>query len=194
MLITDCWHLVCQLAECFLRRVETESTWYADHYLAYCTSPGWWMMTSVEQSVEWLVENQKYSEKTYPSVALSTTNPTWLDAGSNQGRLGGNSGLTPELRYGLACRFTLYSTSYTVLRDVGVRNRDNCWVISSHSNHTYSFWPSLHNWERTLSLLGPPVLPCPVTVPCYLTHKCNRIWSRYFIYWNAEYDFCYWFR
>jgi hypothetical protein len=31
---------------------ETESAWYVDPYLAYCTSPGWYMM-SVEQSVEW---------------------------------------------------------------------------------------------------------------------------------------------
>jgi hypothetical protein len=29
------------------------STWYVGHYLAYCTSPGWWMM-SVEHSVEWV--------------------------------------------------------------------------------------------------------------------------------------------
>jgi hypothetical protein len=32
--------------------VEFESTWYCDHCLAYCTSPGWWIMMSVEQSVE----------------------------------------------------------------------------------------------------------------------------------------------
>jgi hypothetical protein len=30
----------------------------------------------------------KYSEKTHPSAALSTTNPTWLDLGSNPGRRG----------------------------------------------------------------------------------------------------------
>jgi hypothetical protein len=34
---------------------ETESTRNIGHYLAYCISPGWWMMMmSVEQSVEWL--------------------------------------------------------------------------------------------------------------------------------------------
>jgi hypothetical protein len=32
---------------------ETESTWYVGHCLAYCTSPGWYMMMSVESSVEW---------------------------------------------------------------------------------------------------------------------------------------------
>jgi hypothetical protein len=31
---------------------ETESTWYVGHKLAYCTSPGWQVM-SVEQAVEW---------------------------------------------------------------------------------------------------------------------------------------------
>jgi hypothetical protein len=30
----------------------------------------------------------KYSEKTYPSATLSTTNPTWHNLGSNLGRLG----------------------------------------------------------------------------------------------------------
>jgi hypothetical protein len=31
-----------------------QSTWHVDHHLDYSTSPGWWMMMSVEQSVEWL--------------------------------------------------------------------------------------------------------------------------------------------
>jgi hypothetical protein len=35
----------------FLCWGETESTWHVSHYLAYCTSPGRWMM-NVEQSVE----------------------------------------------------------------------------------------------------------------------------------------------
>jgi hypothetical protein len=43
----------------FLRWGETESTWYIDHYLAYCTSPGQRMMLSVEQSVEWLAEESE---------------------------------------------------------------------------------------------------------------------------------------
>jgi hypothetical protein len=38
---------------CFLVG-ETECTWHVDHYLTYCTSPGWWMMMIVEQSLEWL--------------------------------------------------------------------------------------------------------------------------------------------
>jgi hypothetical protein len=33
--------------------VMRQSTWYIGHYLAYCTSPRWWMMISVYQSVEW---------------------------------------------------------------------------------------------------------------------------------------------
>jgi hypothetical protein len=32
------------------------SPWYVGNYLAHCTSPGWWKMMSVEQSVEWLAE------------------------------------------------------------------------------------------------------------------------------------------
>jgi hypothetical protein len=36
----------------FLGRGETESIWYAGHYLAYCTSPEDMTMMNVEQSVE----------------------------------------------------------------------------------------------------------------------------------------------
>jgi hypothetical protein len=52
--------------------------------LAYCTSPrcrvwrDWW-------NEDWQGK-PKYSEKTCPSATLSTTNPTWLDPGSNPGR------------------------------------------------------------------------------------------------------------
>jgi hypothetical protein len=50
--------------------------------LAYCTS----LRMIVEQLVEWrLAGETKYSEKTCPSATLSTTNPTWPDAGSNPG-------------------------------------------------------------------------------------------------------------
>jgi hypothetical protein len=43
----------------------------------------------------------KYSEKTSPSAILSTTNPTWPDPGSNQGRHVGNPA-TNRLSYGAA--------------------------------------------------------------------------------------------
>jgi hypothetical protein len=33
--------------------VHEPTTWYVGHYLAYCTNPGWWIITSVEKSVEW---------------------------------------------------------------------------------------------------------------------------------------------
>jgi hypothetical protein len=46
--------------------------------------------------VEWQ-EKPEYSEKTFPSDALSTTDPGGLDPGSNPGRRGGK----PELRHGL---------------------------------------------------------------------------------------------
>jgi hypothetical protein len=38
----------------FLELGENKSTSHVGHYLAYCTSPEWWMMMSVEQSVEWM--------------------------------------------------------------------------------------------------------------------------------------------
>jgi hypothetical protein len=50
---------------------ETESTWYCGHYLAYCTSPGWWVWSS-RCNENWQGK-PKYSEKTCPSATLSTT-------------------------------------------------------------------------------------------------------------------------
>jgi hypothetical protein len=41
------------------------------------------------------------SDKTCPSAALSTTNPTWLDPGLNPGRRGGKPA-TNRLSYGAA--------------------------------------------------------------------------------------------
>jgi hypothetical protein len=43
----------------------------------------------------------KYSEKTFPSTTLSTTNPTWLDPGLNLNRRGGKPA-TNRLSYGAA--------------------------------------------------------------------------------------------
>jgi hypothetical protein len=43
----------------------------------------------------------QYSEKTCPSVSLSTTNPTRPDLGSNSGRCGGKPA-TNRLSYGTA--------------------------------------------------------------------------------------------
>jgi hypothetical protein len=66
---------------------ENESTWYVGHYLAYCTSHGWWWEWS-NQWNDWQ-EKPKYSEKTCPNATLSTTNLTWPDLGSNSGRRSG---------------------------------------------------------------------------------------------------------
>jgi hypothetical protein len=46
-------------SDIFLECGETESTWYVVHYLAYSTSPGWWIMMSVKQTVEWLDDWQE---------------------------------------------------------------------------------------------------------------------------------------
>jgi hypothetical protein len=50
--------------------------------------------------------NPKDSEKTCPSATLSTTNPTWLDPGSNPGRRGGKPA-TNRLSYGAALKSLL---------------------------------------------------------------------------------------
>jgi hypothetical protein len=59
----------------------------------------WWVWSS--RWNENCQEKPKYTEKTYPSATLSTTNPTWPDLGSNRGRRGGKPA-TNRLSYGTA--------------------------------------------------------------------------------------------
>jgi hypothetical protein len=54
----------------------------------------------------WAIGVMKYSEKTCPSVTLSTTNPTWPDPGSNPGRRDGKPA-TNRLSYGAALKDVL---------------------------------------------------------------------------------------
>jgi hypothetical protein len=86
----------------FLGWGESESIWYISHYLAYCTSPGWYKTVSVEQSVEWeLAGKTKLLRENLLQCHFSTTNPTWPDVGSNLGCHGGRPA-TNRLNYGTA--------------------------------------------------------------------------------------------
>jgi hypothetical protein len=71
--------------------------------MAYFASPGWWWWW--EWSSRWneWQGKSKYSEKTCPSAALSTTDPTWPDQGSNPGHRGGIPA-TNRMSYGTAAR------------------------------------------------------------------------------------------
>jgi hypothetical protein len=72
-------------------------------FLAYSTSPRWWWMMSVEQSVEWLAGKTKVLGKTCPSDTLSTTNPTWPNLGCHGGKP-----VTNCLSYGTATSLTQF--------------------------------------------------------------------------------------
>jgi hypothetical protein len=60
----------CQLFEVpffsFLGWGETESTWYISHYWAYCTSSRWYMMMSVEHSMEWVAKETEVLRENLP--------------------------------------------------------------------------------------------------------------------------------
>jgi hypothetical protein len=107
--------------------------------LAYCTSPGCWWMRGVEQSVECLTG--KYSEKACPTAALSTTNPSWPDPGSNQGRRAGKPE-PPELRHGLKHLGPWYSTNKIIgrklvsLRRIWRHSQLQMSAATSESNYT----------------------------------------------------------
>jgi hypothetical protein len=75
---------------------------------------GWWWVWSNRWN-DWQGK-LKYSEKTCPSAALSTTNPTCLDLSSNQGRRGGKP-TTNRLSY---------STANCHVPFVYIQNRQTC--------------------------------------------------------------------
>jgi hypothetical protein len=70
--------------------------------LAYCTAQNdiWGWLWSNWWNEDWQGK-PKYSEKTWPSAILSTTNPTWPDPCANPGRRGGKPA-TNRLSYGAA--------------------------------------------------------------------------------------------
>jgi hypothetical protein len=74
---------------------ETESACYCDHYWPVVPAPDdrWWWLWSNWWNGDWQGK-PKYSEKTYPSATLSTTNPTWRDPGSNPAAAVGSQRLT----------------------------------------------------------------------------------------------------
>jgi hypothetical protein len=78
---------------------KTESAWYYGQCLAYYTNPRWWLWSN-RWNANWQGK-PKYSEKTFPSVTLSTTNPIWSDSHSNPGRRGGKPA-TNRLSCGMA--------------------------------------------------------------------------------------------
>jgi hypothetical protein len=83
--------------------------------MAYCTCPGWLWCWIIWCNEDWQGK-PKYSEKTCPSAALSTTNPTWPDPGSNPGRRDGKPA-TKRLSCGAAnrqLRFRWVLTAATV--------------------------------------------------------------------------------
>jgi hypothetical protein len=74
--------LICMVG----RGVESRSTRHCGHLMAYCASPGWlWWWRN--RWNDWQGK-PKYSEKTCPSAALSTTNPACRPY-ANPGRRGG---------------------------------------------------------------------------------------------------------
>jgi hypothetical protein len=76
------------------------STRHVGHWMAYCTCPGWlwWWRFWWNKARQ---GKPKYSEETYLSATLSTTNTIWPDPGANPGRRGGRPA-TNRLSYGAA--------------------------------------------------------------------------------------------
>jgi hypothetical protein len=92
---------------------EAQSTWFIGHYFAYCTTHGWWWwwwwwLVWSSRRNEWQGK-PKYSDKTCPIAALSTTDPTWLNPVSNLGRCGGNPPPPPGLWHGHKWKLIFYS-------------------------------------------------------------------------------------
>jgi hypothetical protein len=95
------------------------SPWYYGHFWPIVPAPDdrWGWLWSNWRNEDWQGK-PKYSEKTFPSATLSTTNPTWPDPGSNPGCRGGKPA-TNRLSYGAAFRVGLVPSD-TFLAFLGV--------------------------------------------------------------------------
>jgi hypothetical protein len=79
-------------------------SWHCGHYWPIVPAPDdrWWWLWWNWWNEDWQGK-PKYSEKTWPSTSLSTTNPTWPDPGLNPGRRCGKPA-TNRLGYGAAVK------------------------------------------------------------------------------------------
>jgi hypothetical protein len=102
--------------------------------MAYCISPGWlWSWRNWWN--DWQ-EKPKYSEKTCPSAALSTTNPTCCQD-ANPGRRGGKPA-TNRLSYGTAIFASYFRAKYPT----------HCRLLDTS---TLAILGELHKWTSPCS-------------------------------------------
>jgi hypothetical protein len=81
--------------------------------------PGWLWWWRIWWNEDWQGK-PKYSEKTRPSVTMSTTKPTWPYPGSNAGRRGGKPA-TNRLSYGAAMEGFTFQTIQVFIRHVTIQ-------------------------------------------------------------------------
>jgi hypothetical protein len=108
-------------------------SWYCGHYWPIVPAPddSWWWLWRNWWNEDWQGK-PKYSEKTCPSVTLSTTNPTWLDPGLNLGRRVGKPA-TNRLSCGAALSspfsYTLYLQLAFIVRGVFFVRNWGCTIL-----------------------------------------------------------------
>jgi hypothetical protein len=151
--------------------VETESTRHCDRY--WLTTPGpddrWWWLWSIWSTEDWQGKPQ-YSEKTYPSVTLFTTNPTWSDPGANPGRCGGKPA-TNRLSYGAALYISLCR------QFCGWHASMPSLLYCDHNRNVCTHWPEEIIETRVSAAKKRLSLHCHVLVT-----RC-RVWIDRWVYW-----------
>jgi hypothetical protein len=136
----------------------------------------WWWMWSSRWNENWQGK-QKYSDKTYPSATLSSTNPTWPDLATNPGRRGGKPA-TNRLSYGTALFLHLNRTRVWLMHQVASAV---CAGVSFHEPHTVLRDSCLHvcYLTATTSRLQSAVLRNAVSadVTAHLCSGCRTVWT-----------------
>jgi hypothetical protein len=123
--------------------VQTGSTLHVGHWMAYCTCPGWLWCWRIWWNGDWQGK-PKYSDKTFPSATLSTTNPTWPYPGSNPGRRGGKPA-TNRLSYGAAISCLIH------MRHI---SRSFCYILTVwHYSCPLCFTVTRMNKQRKVTII-----------------------------------------
>jgi hypothetical protein len=96
--------------------------------ISWAPDDRWWVWSS-RWNDNWQGK-PKYSQKTCPSAALSTTNPIWLDLGWNRDRRSGKPA-TNRLSYGTAWRSVYFAkqnmchwNQFDIYRDITLKRVD----------------------------------------------------------------------
>jgi hypothetical protein len=126
---------------------------------AYCTCPEWLWGWRIWWNEDWQGK-PKCSEKTCPSSALSTTNPTWPDPGSSPGRRVESQRLTAwaMARPLRPCYEIAIGLLYSWVSCKGLQSPSNCIVSPTGEVFKFFYFPKVIPCTTIFAIMYLPLI------------------------------------